>query len=360
MLLVTLNMLLASCGLPVGAANLTVPEPTATTVQLNLTLLSHVTSITMRSPTEGWAVGDNDVGHQSYLLHLRNGVWAKQVLADDKMEPLAITMLSPTDGWIAGADHPGWDGQGAMLHLSGGQWTRVPLPAGVGPIQSLSMVTPLAGWAVDDASYTDGHAHFLHYNQNVWSVAQVAPDDPSLLSVQMVSPDEGWAAGQSQAVWHYLGGTWQRVSLNDPQGATLQYISMLSADEGWGIGVQPLPTNKSDQAPRQGGAIWHYSGVQWRVVQRVLPDTPGQPLTFPAIQAVATGDVWVSQREGGRRFLHLVNGAWQQVSAPIRDGIISIAMTSPNEGWATGYAGQILHYLNGDWVDYRTCAPNIC
>jgi hypothetical protein len=122
-LLVTLSMLLASCGLPTGAdaARPTVPVPTATPVQLNLTVYSHVTGLTMLSPTEGWAVGDNDVNHQSYLLHLRNGVWSKQTLADGKMEPLAIAMLSPTDGWIAGADHPGWDGQGAMLHLS---WRR--------------------------------------------------------------------------------------------------------------------------------------------------------------------------------------------------------------------------------------------
>src|SRR5260370_39417215 len=164
----------------------------------------------------------------------------------------------------------------------------------------------------------------------------------------MVSPDEGWAAGQTQgdAVWHYSGGTWQRVQLNDPQVATLEYVSMLSADEGWGIGIQPLPTQKTDKTPRRGGAIWHYSGGQWQVVQRVLPDTAGQPLILSAIQAVAPGDVWVGQSQGGgKRFLHLVSGALQLVPAPIRDGIISIAMTSANEGWATGYAGQILHYL---------------
>jgi hypothetical protein len=331
-------------------------------VQLNLTLLSHVTSIAMRSPAEGWAVGDGDASGQSYLLHLRNGVWAKQLLADGKMEPLAIAMLSPTDGWIAGADHPGLYGQGAMLHLSGGEWTHVPLPAGVGPIQSISMVTPQVGWAVD-ASSANGQAQFLRYSQNVWTVAQEVPDNSLLLSIQMVSPDEGWAAGQTQgdAVWHYSGGTWQRVQLNDPQVATLQYVSMLSADEGWGIGIQPLPTQKTDQGPHGGGAIWHYSGGQWQVVQRVLPDTPGQLLILSAIQAVAPDDVWVGQRQGGgKRFLHVVNGALQQVGAPIRDGIISIAMTSANEGWATGYAGQILHYVNGAWIDYPTCAPNIC
>jgi photosystem II stability/assembly factor-like uncharacterized protein len=363
-------MLLASCGLPTGAdaARPTVPVPTATPVQLNLTVYSHVTGLTMLSPTEGWAVGDNDVNHQSYLLHLRNGVWSKQTLADGKMEPLAIAMLSPTDGWIAGADHPGWDGQGAMLHLSGGQWTRVPLPAGVGPIESIAMVSPEEGWAVDASNANDGisanpRAHFLHYTQNNgWTVAQEMPQDTySLQSVQMVSPNEGWAAGLNlgpQYVWHYAGGTWQRVALHDPQFAALQYVSMLSADEGWGIGRQGLPTQKTDQSPRWAGAIWHYSGGQWQVVQRVLPDTPG-PLVLAAIQAVAPGDVWVSQAQGGPRprFLHLVNGALQQVPAPIRDGIFSIAMTSPQEGWAIGAAGQILHYSNGEWADYPTCVP---
>src|SRR5258708_14655866 len=234
-LLVTLSMLLARCGqlAASGAASPTVPAPTATPAQLNLTLLSHVPSVAMRPPAEGWAVGDNDASGQPYLLHLRNGVWAKQPLADGKKEPLAIAMLSPTDGWIAGADHPGLYGQGAMLHLSGGQWTHVPLPAGVGPIQSISMVTPQVGWAVD-ASSADGQAQFLRYSQNVWTVAQEVPDNSSLLSIQMVSPDEGWAAGQTQgdAVCHYSAGTCHRVQLNDPQAATLEYVSMLSADEG--------------------------------------------------------------------------------------------------------------------------------
>jgi hypothetical protein len=132
---------------------------------------------------------------------------------------------------------------------------------------------------------------------------------------------------------------------------------MVSPTEGWGIGALPLPQRQSGQAVAQGGAIWHYANGQWKVVERIVND-PYPYIDLRAIQAVAVGDVWVSVTtlSSGSRLTHLFNGVWQDVSAPIRDGLLSIAMPSPTEGWGVGFAGQILHYQNGVWTDYPTGA----
>jgi hypothetical protein len=74
-----------------------------------------------------------------------------------------------------------------------------------------------------------------------------------------------------------------------------------------------------------------------------------------AIQTVAPGEVWVSVSDSaGKSFLHGLNGTWQQAPAAIRDSITSIAMLTPNDGWAVEYAGQILQCRGGAWFDYST------
>jgi hypothetical protein len=332
--------------------------PTATSVRLRLTLTTHLTSLVIRSPTEGWAVGleGAEAGVPPYLLHLLHGVWRAEPMPQIGIAPQAIAMVSATEGWIAGDDQHGYDGHGVMLHGTGGHWTPVSLPPGVGPIQSLAMISPSEGWAVSSAS-ASGHAQILHYSQGSWTAAMPVPDGSFLFSLSMVSPTEGWAAGtdaSTDAIWHYTQGTWQREALNDPEHANLEYVSMLSPDEGWGIGGYPLPHQPTDQYARQGGAIWHYTGGQWQVVERYADD-PLQAIHLSAIQAFAPSDVWVAEGDGtGKRFLHGVDGVWQKVAAPIRDDIHSIALISPSEGWAVGDAGQILHYVDGNWTDYPT------
>jgi hypothetical protein len=178
------------------------------------------------------------------------------------------------------------------------------------------------------------------------------------MSVSMDSASDGWAAGIGLghgALWHYSGGTWTRVLLNDPQGADLEGVVMVSATEGWGTGIIPLPMKPGDQAQPTGIAVWRYVNGQWQVVKR---DASARFIHLGAMQAVSGNEVWVSKTwESGHGFLHFVNGSWQPVSAPIRDNIASIAMTSATSGWAVGASGQIMRYATGAWTDYPTGVP---
>jgi hypothetical protein len=243
-----------------------------------------------------------------------------------------------------------------MYHFNAGQIIETPLPAGTGTITGISMVSPTEGWAVD-ATNDQGHAQILHYAQGAWSVAVTMTDNSTFTSITMVSATEGWATGPGEGVdnlWHYTGGHWRRVAVNDPNQTDITRISMVSATEGWAMGIYTPPHQSGDQYQRTGGAIWHYTNGQWRVVQRYTDD-PLQSIRMCAIQALAANDVWVCEQDStGLHFLHLANGAWQTLIAPQSDGVNDMVMVSSTEGWAVGYAGQILHYTNGAWRTYPT------
>lgn len=364
LILLFLMTLLSGCSAGTGQTGQSSPTATSTPIPLHLTPLSNLSSIAMLSAAEGWAVGYEGASGPAILLHWLKGAWQAEPLPAVTIVPQVVTMVSPTDGWLGGADSPHTYGDvhGVMLHYSGGGWTQVSLPPDAGPIAGIAMVSPTEGWAVGTTTADHGHAQILHYSQGAWSVALTGADNTSFTSIAMVSPTEGWAAGPRQPdgyLWHYTQGTWKQMMLNDPNHADLEYLSMLSPDDGWGIGgYLTAQQQKDEELPHQAGALWHYTGGQWQVVEQYqdAPDT--HYVALLALQAAAPGDVWVSESDGGSgpHFLHEINGAWQKVAAPILQGstITSIAMVSANEGWAVGTAGEILHYLNGNWIAYPT------
>ena len=168
----------------------------------------------------------------------------------------------------------------------------------------------------------------------------------------------GWhRRGARRALALHAGANGGDTPLNDPQQADLEHISMLSPTEGMGNWrISAAPAIQPINMLAVGGAIWHYSGGIWQVVKRLADAPSGTQITdFSTIQAIGSGDVWVSESDGvGKRFLHGVNGTWQMAPAAIRDGINSIAMLTPSDGWAVGYAGQILQCRSGVWFDYPT------
>jgi hypothetical protein len=347
--------LLAGCALG-GSTPQIQTRPTATPVPLALNFDSHLTSVVMRSSTEGWAVGFqyNNAPGQLLLLRYINGAWQKAPAPAIVCAPRVMVMVSATEGWIAGGLTDDYYAQGFMLHGVNGQWTPVALPAGTGKIMAMTMVSAAEGWAVAYSSDSQ-RSEILHYTQGAWSVQYIAPDNAELLSVSMDSASDGWAAGLGLAhgaLWHYSEGTWTRVPLNDPQSADLESVVMVSATEGWGSGVLPLPYKPGDQAQSTGVAVWRYANGQWQVVKR---DDTSRFIHLGAMQAISANEVWVSETsDNGAGFLHFANGSWLPVGAPIRDGLASIAMTSATSGWAVGAAGQIMRYAAGAWTDYPT------
>lgn len=172
--LVSISMASASDGWAVGSHFMAqydgkewniADNPVATRADVDLR------AVTMVSPEEGWAVGavkhlaDNGTStgpDSGIILHFSKGEWS--IAATPSQTLSSISMVSPTEGWAAGLD-PSASGSAAFLHYANGQWT----PAGTlghGPVVSISMGSATDGWAVAaDALY--------HYHDGAWTLAYV-------------------------------------------------------------------------------------------------------------------------------------------------------------------------------------------
>ncbi len=282
-----------------------------------------LTSISMVSANEGWAVGtltnvDGKNQAQGVILHYQNGAW-KQYHGFFTFPPLhAVAMTSAKDGWAVGD-------QGIILRYNGSDWfgqgSRVSTS-----LTSLSMLSPAEGWA-------GGTAGFLHYQGGSWiQVPQTTPL-PAVSSIAMVSPAEGWAIGEGSVLLHFTAqGGWQ-VAINDP-GINALALTMNSASDGWAVG---------GNGPK-GNAL-HYSNGKWQ------PARIGDNTTvLYTIAMLSASEGWAAGRSGADgAFFHYLNGKWTRVESPAPVVPHALAMVSSAEGWAMGEKGLMLEYADGEW-----------
>lgn len=302
---------------------------------VNLPLVGTLSSISMDSPTDGWATGYTPgIGNgpqTSLLLHYNGHIW-QQMPLNPQMKYLGrVIMLSPTDGWIVGS---------LLWHYDGHTWTPQMLPDISGQLPgdallgmgNLSMLSPTDGWALGGVLDKNGNhgTVVLHYTGGQWSVRKVFMGLGGNL-LTMVSDTEGWMSGYttsptpneagSEVLLHYIDGQWKDVtsSFKDiNQIGPFYRISMRTASNGWLIAPYPtLYESNSVSVP----TLFHYDGTRWNEVS--LPTIPNTK-------------TWI---------------------------IYDITMVSATEGWAVGshelknipdgYGGLakplILHYLNGTW-----------
>lgn len=361
-------LLVAVTGFPVNrltASN--APSVTATPTATRTPLVSietHLTAISMVSSSEGWAVGYDGDGKRARLLHFHSGTWSLADNPNVTILPRAITMLSATDGWIGGAaSNDGDNAAGVMLHYSGDQWLPFPLPAGTGAINSITMVGANEGWAVDDTP-DDGHAHILHYVGGVWTIAKTMADRSLLQSVSMVNANEGWIAGRGSynpglngtpgALWHYLNGTWQRVTPSDPTHADVDSVAMLPTGEGWGTGsYQVSPAAPGQDVIPQAAVVWHYSGGRWQIAAR-FRDASGTARVTALFVSDASGLWFAESGTSGNYIYHPAHPSGFSWSGEGTRNMVltALAMDSPDDGWAVSESAQLVHYFHGGWMPY--------
>jgi hypothetical protein len=66
-----------------------------------------------------------------------------------------------------------------------------------------------------------------------------------------------------------------------------------------------------------------------------------------SIEMISPDEGWAVG--AGGLIMHYMDGLWQQVGSPTGNNLSSLAMVSSNEGWAVGSGGAILHYQGGSW-----------
>src|SRR6266851_1863537 len=114
-----------------------------------------INALDLVSPNEGWAIGSRYNSSQGIILHYQYGKWTLQ---SGTTTPglLSISMLSPTDGWATG-------GNGQIFRYAHEHWTQVDSPTNQ-ELSQISMLSSTDGWAVGRLGT------ILHYQDGSWNL----------------------------------------------------------------------------------------------------------------------------------------------------------------------------------------------
>lgn len=147
-------------------------------------------SITMLSPTDGWAAYSGDSGDQTVMLHYDGTMWApvptpSQWASQRVQLSSQVFGISPGVTWFgAYRVSPGSYTYAPLLEqYANGQWEQVAWPFSMVRLQTIAAVSGSELWGVGNISHQEGCALagtdveqgvFLHFQQGQWS-EQVLP-----------------------------------------------------------------------------------------------------------------------------------------------------------------------------------------
>jgi len=252
-------------------------------------------SVSMVSPSEGWAVGG--LGSSPAILQYNGGTWVQTAAPPVNGVLHSVFMVDGSDGWAVGDN-------GAILQYSGA-WGSVSTPT-TNTLRSIFMVGAGDGWAVGDggtivryqgqwvtyASPTSASLNsvyfldathgwavgaggtILYYNGLLWSPVATGVS-ANLDSVVQVNPQEAWAVGDSAIILHWNGISWYQVSPSPPISGNPNLNSIFISSNGFGLIVG------APQAPGSQGTILRLSALS------PVPELPNAQLIFAAIIGTA-------------------------------------------------------------------------
>lgn len=329
---------------------------------------SGLNDVAMVSASEGWAVGYTDAGNgatgqreTATLMHYAHGTWTpvSTSIQGYLTQLNSISMLSPTDGWAAGYQEiAGQPSQTIILHYNGHTWTAVANSMNGGIIR-LQMLSDTDGWAIGGTSLND----LLHFDGHNWTV-QALPaslgagtkNAVQMSDLFMLSPTDGWAVGSmnpilsggqtgasdlpSGLILHYTGGQWI-VVLTIPN-AELGHIALDSASDGWASGsnITPFPNSVGFT---QSALLLQYANGNWAAVISPTTNAAGYGKFFLR----TPNDGWLIADQNvppdplPTLLQNLGGGLWAVAILPqIQNAqsytFSSLFMTSPKEGWLVG------------------------
>ena len=306
----------------IGQALQQVTTSAAGLSQLDATLAApaypQMNGISMLSPSEGWAVGNNN-----RILHYINGVW--NVSPSPVFDSInSVVAISKDNALAAG-------GTASYLHYDGTSWQKIVIPPNVYPggTNSIGLVSPTEAWFVGDSSDISGIAHV---KDGQWS-GTANPNGQSLNGVVMLSATEGWAVGNNGTILHFIKGAWATVA--SPTLQSLHGITWANGD-GWAVG--------------DGGTLLHYTNGAWQL---------GSVPTTTVLNSVAFSangqEGWIVGTKG--TILHFSKGAWKTVPPVVSANLRAVNLLADGEAFAVGDC-PVLHEANGVWSTMTTPASS--
>jgi hypothetical protein len=220
-----------------------------------------------------WAVGEYSDGQNfnaMLFVHWNGTAWSfvkEPAALHASAFGNAVTVLSPTDAWAVGEN--GLQTATLSAHWNGTAWSFVPTPFpqdGADPQNFLTGVTATGPTDVWASGY-EGNVnqqnfnlpYMLHWNGTAWSLTETpnAGTEGSLLSgVTAVSPTDVWAAGQTGEsdgalltfTEHFNGQSWSVApsldpgELGDGPDSTFQAITSAAPHVLFAVGSLETPT----------------------------------------------------------------------------------------------------------------------
>lgn len=280
---------------------------------------TRLSSISMVSATEGWAVGGTF--GKPLALHYTNGAWTSVTLPGQNTLQGGswlglVRMRSSDEGWIAVESTKDQRGNtsSVLLHLVNGQWSAVNMPLGL--VDDVLPVGQDEAWFAGSASDSSLTPVLYHYRAGEWTRAAV-PSGVFIDRLRMDSPTDIWASAhivvplnsegsQSAAVaLHYDGTTWAQMNLG--KGGQAQLVQVFAANAAWAFSLQRTAAGETISGMQYGG------GNTWQAVKLPAADlldanalvrvTPDEYWAIGHYVVPATGDV-------APVLLYFANGAW--------------------------------------------------
>jgi hypothetical protein len=303
------------------------------------------------NPSDVWVGG-------SWLRH-----WNGNVLEVIRNGPESIDSI-----WGTAADRVwalAWDG--AWL-FDGSGWTRLEAETLESYHRTDVWATALNDVWVAGYGMSGEDGTMLHFDGASWTVARTG--DPGRLAVWGSGSEDVWSVGRYGSILHFDGTRWSNV----PSGTieTLNDVHGCAGDDVWAVGTH--------------GTVLHYDGAAWS------DRSPPTDMDLASVWCNREGTTWVV---GERGETLRWDGAWSDATAERRGPLRSVAETaagvtvtgeyetvlrrdedrwtrlqgtlarqypnvgihslhgaSPDDVWAVGDSGVMLHFDGESWTPF--------
>jgi hypothetical protein len=311
---------------------------------------------------------------------------------------LSISMSSPSEGWAVGNQYLNGPPQGVFFHYHNDTWASLAGPD-IGQkydLHTIYMDSATDGWASGNLEVYTGNLKItgtiiLHYDGTSWKKAAILQGTPFSLTAAFSSTDvwglsgDAWGMNGIDQLLHFTGQTWSKQTLPitsqnriviQPQG-----ISLPTPNGGW-LAVQEQNTQKQNGydpiVDVQQTDLLQYSAGQWTVKQS-LPN-----IGDVALATTADGTGWLTglRREAGTPdpttggvptslvLMRLNRGVWTNVSVTMLPASFTpsqIIVHSTNDVWLIGMSAEtnrydpfsMYHFTGTTWEPFTLGNPVI-
>ena len=190
-------------------------------------------------------------------------------------------------------------------------------------------------WGMDGVRFVVGDNSEIFSHAGLWESLDT-PTTQHLRSISGVAVDDVWAVGWASVLLHWDGLTWEQFF--SPMAGQVEAVYARATDDVYAVG--------------SGGAIIHWNGAQWSILVSETAATLRDVFAFPGGDKWAVGQNATIMRHSGL--------AWHQTPLPpkvyadgseelIVDELHAIWGASPDDVWAVGANGRMVHWDGQRW-----------